>query len=356
MTPADVEAHPLVVATGRLAVDLLDPAAAEVDASVVPRTHLDALGAVGVLGMAGPGEAGAEAVPAAVVRRVHEIVAGADLATWFVQAQHHAPVRALAAAGGFETLLGDLTGGRRVAGIAFSHLRRWPERPVRARRVAHGWVLDGAAPWYTGWGLNDIALVGAATEAGDVVLGLVDPVQGPTLTASAPLALAALQSTRTVRLELNGHVVRDAEVVAVRSSSRWARDDARTTVNVVPAVFGVSLSALSLLAAVGERRLEPAAVAAATRLGAQVEAVKQRCYELLDSVDPDDATRERLTLRAQAHRLMVEATTALVVAGSGAAMALANPAQRKAREALFLLVQAQTVAARTVALDATGMG
>ncbi len=65
-----------------------------------------------------------------VVRRVAEILAGADLATWFVRAQHHGPVRALAEAGGLADLVAELASGRRIAGIAFSHPRRWPARRV----------------------------------------------------------------------------------------------------------------------------------------------------------------------------------------------------------------------------------
>src|SRR4051794_11209257 len=97
----DIEAHPVVAGVRELADRVLAPAAADVDASFVPRSHLDALGAAGVLGLGAPppGRApDAERAPAppAVVRRVNEILAGADLSTWFVQAQHQLPVRMLA--------------------------------------------------------------------------------------------------------------------------------------------------------------------------------------------------------------------------------------------------------------------
>jgi hypothetical protein len=78
-----------------------------------------------------------------VVRRVAEVLAGADLSTWFVRAQHHGPVRALAEAGGLADLAAELASGRRIAGIALSHLRRWPARPVTATRDGNALRLDG---------------------------------------------------------------------------------------------------------------------------------------------------------------------------------------------------------------------
>src|SRR5689334_23949979 len=171
----DVEAHPVVAAVRELAEQLLAPSAAEVDATAVPRSHLDALGAAGVLGLA-VGD-----VPPAVVRRVNELLAGADLSTWFVQAQHHYPVRLLASTGARPDVLAALTSGRAVAGIAFSHLRRRPQEVLAARPDGGGWTFTGTAPWYTGWGLNDVALVAGLTDDDRAVFALVEPREGPHL-------------------------------------------------------------------------------------------------------------------------------------------------------------------------------
>ena len=356
MRADEIDTHPLVVAAQRLAADLLGPQAAEVDAGRVPRSHLAALGRAGVLGMSAPVDAGGTEAPAPVARRVNEVLAGADASTWFVQAQHHSPVRALVAAGGRHPLLGELAAGRRVAGIAFAHLRRWPSRPVTATRVEGGWRLDGTAPWYTGWGLNDVALLAGATADGRVVFGLSGARASAHLQPSAPMRLAALQSTCTVSLRLEGLQISDPDVVSIRPIEHWAEDDARPTVNPNPAVFGITLAALRLLAEHGERAGEPAATDAANRIGTQVEKVRAEAYRMIDEMDPDAEEPRRLLLRAAAHRLMVEATTALVVAGAGRALTAASPAQRLAREALFLLVQAQTSPARAASLAYWGTG
>jgi alkylation response protein AidB-like acyl-CoA dehydrogenase len=84
--------HPLVEAARRLAKELLEPAAAQVDASTVPRSHLRAMADAGLLGIVAPAEVGGGGASAAVFREVTEVLAGADAATWFVQAQHHGEV------------------------------------------------------------------------------------------------------------------------------------------------------------------------------------------------------------------------------------------------------------------------
>jgi len=55
-------------------------------------------------------------------------------------------------------------------------------------------------------------------------------------------------------------------------------------------------------------------------------------------------------LRAAALDLNLRAATALVAASGGGAMMLSSNAQRRAREALFLLVQGQTADLRQASL------
>lgn len=348
-----VEADRRVVVAHELAEQLLAPRAALVDHDGVPRSHLRAIGDAGLLGLQAPVEDGGSAAPPAVFRRVVELLAGADCSTWFVQAQHHAPLQMLIRSDTpvRRRLAPRLARGELLSGVAFSHLRRWPERPVSATRVEDGWRFDGVAPWYTGWGLNDVMLLGGATEQGEVVFAFVQAAPGPGLVASEPLALAALSATATVRLTLDGLVAPDEDVVARLPIEEWAAADRRTTVNVNPAVLGLTERAVRLLGERARASGESSTAGAASRLAEALTEVRDRCYALLDDAGPDEAVAERLAARADAQHLMVEATSALVVAGAGGAMAVGAPAQRLAREALFLLVQAQTPQGRAATLD-----
>ncbi len=350
--------HPLVAAAAELAVRLLEQSAAEVDENGVPRSHLDAVARAGLLGVLAPTSAGGAGAEAAVLREVTEILAGADAATWFVQAQHHSPVRMLAAspdAPAARRYLPKLAGGELIAGIAFSHVRRFPERTVTATRTATGWRFDGTAPWYTGWGLNDVAFVAGVSPDEQVVFGITPAREGAGLIAKAELRTSALDAARTVVLHIGDLHVDDADVALTQPVADWLAADSETSANANPAIFGVGRSALSLLRETGVRRGEPEAVRAADVLSARFDDVRARAYALADNAAdtaPDNGpdVEARLAARAEALDLLITITSAAVAANSGPAMGRTHPAQRKAREALFLLVQAQTAAARAATL------
>ncbi|SDS53877.1 acyl-CoA dehydrogenase family protein [Actinopolymorpha singaporensis] len=348
MTADATTGSPLLRAAHELAADLLAPNAAEVDNTTVPRSHLDALGRAGLLGLAAPVAAGGSAAPPRLQRRIQEVLAGADAATWFVGAQHHGPVRLLADSDvpARAELLPRLARGELVAGTAFAHLRRWPDRPVEAERVAGGWRFSGVAPWYTGWELNDVFSLGGATADGEVVFGIVPARPADGLVASEPLRLAAMTATRTVRLRFTGLFVPDSHVVARVPVDRWLHTDRRNTVMPNPAAFGLVETAVRRLREVAEQTGLTPAAQAADRFAERLDQLRVRTDRLFDDVPPDDQHDLRLATRAQVGTLLMDATTALVVAGGGRSMTLTDPAQRLAREAAFLLVQAQTRPAR----------
>lgn len=331
-----------------VAAELLAPRAGEVDAGTVSRSSLDALAPTGLYGAALD-----PSVPPAAVRAATEILAGADAATWFVTAQHHLVARYVSRA---RTPVRDrlgprLAAGELIGGQGFSQLRRPGPPTLRATRTDGGWRFEGTVPWYTGWGLNDVCLLAGRTggEPDEAVFAVTPAVDGPAFTASEPLSLLAMTATRTVSLRVDGLVVEDADVVRVLPADRWAAADARRTPNANPALFGVAGAALSDLAGVADR--QPALGGAVEDFRRRLAEVRSGAYRLLDEVPDDEGIPERLALRASATRLGLAVTAAAVAAHAGAAMLTGHPAQRRAREALFLAVQAQTpdVRAATVA-------
>jgi alkylation response protein AidB-like acyl-CoA dehydrogenase len=336
-------AHPLVVRARQLATELLAPQAERVDQEGVPASHIEAVKRSGLLGVGAPVEYGGSAAPPAVRRETAEILAGACCSTWFVQTQHHTPVQALAKSERpvRERLLGRLSRGELLSGVAAAHLRSYPRVAVRVRREGNGWRFDGTVPWYTGWGLNDVMLLAGVTDAGEALFAFTEARGQPGLRASPPMRLAALTAARTVSLELDGLQVPEDAVALRTPYERWALTDRARTLNANPAVFGVAQTALSLL--------DPET---ADPLTARLADVRSRAYALADHPAPQERVAERLAVRAEAYEVLRTATTAAVVAGGGRSMALTNRAQRLAREALFLLVQGQTAETRTAHLRA----
>jgi len=338
----------------RLADELLRPSAEHVDRTTVPRSHLDAWARQGLLGLAGPRAYGGGQAPAAVQREVAAVLAGACGATWFVATQHTLPVTALAASPNTalrERWLAALCSGEVLSGVAFSHLRRPGTPAVRATRAAGGWRFDGAVSWMTGWGLCELVLLAGRTDGDEVVFVLVQAQEGPGLTASAPLALAAMAATRTVALTLDGLRIADADVVEVTDAGAWLAADALRTANAPPHVFGLQRECVRRLAETASARDDGTAAALAHALGQEGARLRRVADTLLDDVAPEELLDDRLAVRASALELALRSATALVAATGGGALSLDAAPQRLVREAVFYLVQAQTPPVREAVLQ-----
>lgn len=338
----------------KLADELLRPHAEQVDSTVVPRSHLDALAAQGLLGLTGPRSHGGAQAPPSTVREVTEIIAGACGSTWFVSTQHTMPVLMVDATSNTELrerTLSALCSGTLLAGVAFAHLRRPGTPAVRATRVPGGWRFDGHVGWMTSWGLCDVVLLGGATEDGQVVFALVEARTGPGLTASPPLELAAMNATRTVTLDLTDFHVDDADIAEVAPVSQWLALDAVRTANAGPHLFGLQRECARRLAETAARRQDGTAAALAHALELEGQRLRRVAYTLLDDVEPGELLEDRLTVRASALELVVRTATALVAATGGSAMSRQAAPQRLVREAIFALVQAQTTPVREATLQ-----
>ena len=246
--------HPLVSTARSLAESLLAPHAARVDQEGVPAGHIEAIKRSGLLGVSAPKEYGGAGAPDAVAREIMEILAGACCSTWFVQTQHHTPVKLLAQSElpVRERLLRPMASGELLAGIAFAHVRAFPRVPVRATAERGGWRFDGTVPWYTGWGLNDVMLLAGVTDADEIVFAFTEARQQPGLRPSPPMRLAALTAARTVSLDLDGLWLPDESVVLRTPHEKFALVDRPRNTNASPAVFGVAYAALDVLEEAGE--------------------------------------------------------------------------------------------------------
>ncbi|MBR8639888.1 acyl-CoA/acyl-ACP dehydrogenase [Streptomyces tuirus] len=344
--------HPLVSSARRLARELLVPNAERVDQGEVPASHIEAVKRAGLLGVGAPKEYGGADAPVAVARETAEILAGACCSTWFVQTQHHTPVKLLATYDSpvREKLLRPLATGELLAGIAFAHVRAFPRVLVRAVPERGGWRFEGRVPWYTGWGLNDVMLLAGVTDTAEVVFVVAEAREQPGMRPSAPMRLAALTAARTVSLELDGlRVPADAEVLRA-PREKFALVDLPRAANASPAVFGVADAALDLVART------PDGAEPARTLRARLDEVRREAYALADHPVPHESVPERLAVKTRAYDVLRAATTAAIVAGGGRSMALDSRAQRLAREGMFLLVQGQTAEARRTHLGALASG
>jgi len=330
--------------------------AAESDAHGIPRAAIDALASVGLLGT------GLE--PAARQREVAERIAMADASVWFCWAQHQTPLKTLAAAepGDHAPLvdeikarwLNGLADGSFLGSVAFAHLRRPGTPNPVAERVHGGWSITGTLDWVTSWDIADVMLLmvrGSGDYANSIVCAYLaagrDPAYLKGLHVHEPLQLLAMSGTHTRPMTLDSVEIPDTNVVALVDYDDWSRTDAMKTVDVNPATFGVIRGALDELAATAKRRGDDRMRDLAASLATRTRRLRRAAYSAMD----DGAKAEqRVGLRAQALRLAVETTTAVITAQAGAAMRTGCSAERRLREAMFLQVQAQTATTRAASL------
>ena len=190
----------------------------------------------------------------------------------------------------------------------------FPTAPLRARQDGDVWIVDGVAPWVSGWGLTDVVHVAARTPDDDVVWLLVDaPSTG--MRAEA-LRLLAVNASATVTLPFDG-----VRVDADRETSRfpWSEWPARD--------------------AMGLRTN-----------GSLALGVAERCCRLIGPSGLDEELAERRTAldagtvetmpaaRAAAAVFAVQAASALVAHEGSASVVVGNHAERLLREATLLLV------------------
>jgi alkylation response protein AidB-like acyl-CoA dehydrogenase len=316
----------------RLADEILFPAAMNVDAADrVPAAQFDALAEAGLYGLAGPADCGGLTADAATLCDVTEIMAGGCLATTFVWTQHHSAVRALAGSansGLRARWLPALCRGERRAGIALAGVRPGPPL-LRARPVPGGYLLDGTAPWVTGWDMIDLLHTVARDDAGNLIACLLPAETGSALTARR-LELIAVNASRTVELTFAGYFVPAELVTGVMPQADWQTADAAGLRRNGSLALGVAGRCIAMIADLAGSAGSAGSAGLAGSLAAELDRVRSA----LDLADPAAMP----AARAAASGLAFQAAGALVVAAGSQSILVGEHPQRLAREALFLLV------------------
>lgn len=343
-TPPELAAEPLVRAVTEVAVGVLRPLAERTAQEGVTRSHLDALARCGAHGLVSYRPApDSGTTRSRVTREVHEILSAVDPSTWFVFTQHYALVKALERTANTalrERWLPSLLTGGTLATAGFAYLRH-PRPPVTAEETDGGWRLRGRVPWMTGWGIADVAIIGAVTPDDRALFVRTGCAPGSGLVPVGSQALWTMEGTHTASVELRDVVVPHEDVISLAPRSDWARDYDLENANCHPAVLGHVRAAVDLLLASAPRAGAPYETLA-HRLAGEAVRLRAESYALRDDLAPEEEVAARIENRAAILDLGVRAATACVAATGGRAVQFGNTAGRLAREAQFHLIQAQT--------------
>ncbi|MDI2030884.1 acyl-CoA dehydrogenase family protein [Saccharopolyspora sp. TS4A08] len=319
----------------RIAEDVLFPAALEVDAAErVPESHLELLAERGFYGLA----ASPETTPLDVgdfssVLRLIEVLASGCLTTTFVWIQHHGVLAAAETTKNRnlrENYLSDLVSGKRRGGIALGSALRTGPAPLRAEPVVGGYLLEGVAPWFTGWGMVDSLLVAGRTSDDTLVFAMLDVAESDVLHAD-PLELMAVQASGTVTLRFNRYFVPRDRIASTVPQADYLQGDSGSVRFNGALALGVAGRAIALL---GDD---------AGGLPAELDAARASLVEA--------GAEELSEVRARASELAMRAASAAAVHHGSRSVLPGSHAQRLVREATFLLLFGSRPAIKSALLD-----
>lgn len=223
-------------------------------------------------------------------------------------------------------MLHSVIGGEVKGGVSLGGLLPGPAR-LTAKAADDGWVLNGDAPWVSGWGIVDELVVTAREGATSVASFVLDAAlcEGVSVT---PLHLSAMNASSTVTLSFTNVKVANERYVG---SQPYAP---------------------------GLERPEGLRVNGSLALG-----VARRCCDLIGPSALDDdlrRTREELDragvgeiyeARARASALAARCAHVLAVSTGSRSAISGDIAERSTREASLLLVFASRPAIKTALLD-----
>jgi alkylation response protein AidB-like acyl-CoA dehydrogenase len=345
----------LLALAGEIADTVLEPRAEAVDQSgEPPAENLRALANAGLAGVTTPLKWGGQACSGTFQREFTEIVAAACGTTWFVLTQHLGACSMLAGSSNpllRETYLRAMAAGNHYVGVGFGHLRR-PEPMLRALPTAGGWILNGVAPWVTGWPLLKGVVYGAVLpeEDGDTgdqkhVYVYVEAGESATQHSTPPLPLCAMNASATTEVHLEDHFVPEDQFVKYSSRAEMMRGDERGIAGPPAHILGCARGSLKQLRTIAAKRPALTVIAdAAAAFSAEIDACRAECERWAEIPDKRDPAYKPNALKARAWAidLGVRTAHAALAASGGAANSLDHPAQRRFREAMFYTLTAQT--------------
>lgn len=301
-----------------------------------PSEDLEELARAGVMRWAVAAEFGGAGLSALQQHLGYERIARASLGVALIVSQRDAAVGLIDAS---ESPLRGETLARLARGELFTTVgiaqlttsRQGGAPVLRAAREAGGYRLDGLIPWCTGAAKAEWIVTGAAAEEGQLLVLL--PTDAGGLRIDQPLPLAALRSTWTTSAHCD-EVRIDQKLVLRGPGGKVLTRANHLPVGQAFLAMGLCRGALDLIAA----HESDSARRAFERLDAQLASLRRRILEMSEPGHEAEANAAAAEIRGQCNDLAVRTTHAAIALYKGSALLAGHPAQRLAREAMFLLV------------------
>jgi alkylation response protein AidB-like acyl-CoA dehydrogenase len=304
-----------------------------------PVEDLAQLASAGAMRWAISRELGGDGLLPLELHQRYEQLAVASLSTALILTQRDSAAQILASSSNLplrQKLLPGLLDHSLFATVGIAQLttsRQGGLPALVARRVGASWRLTGLVPWCTGAAFAGRVIVGAAVQGSNDQILCAMPTDLPGLQIDSPLPLVALRSTHTASMKLQEVEIEDADIVKGPSENVLSGRQ-----HVLPAgqaflALGLCRGAIDLIS----RHDSKLARDSAARFRVELEQLSGDLLLISDlSHPPPPQTVARV--RGRCNELAVRITHAAIAIYKGSALLAGHPAQRLAREAMFLLV------------------
>lgn len=327
-----------------------------------------------------PAEYGGPEISEEAFRHFQEACARYSGTLSFLQTQHQSAGSMIAKSDNEalrDEYLPKMGSGEKLVGIGFSQLRRGGPPIMRAAQAPGGYLVEGHVPWVTGFDFYPEFLLGATLPDGRAVFAVAPlrstPLPHPSFSRdvgsdapegkprekneegririSEPMRLAAMEAANTVTVDFENYFVPDEKVCFIKEAG-WIKNNDQINIALQGHfALGCARAGLDILKAAAEKKNLDFARSACSTLEKELGECREQTRLAQKGVSLEEATDERLKVRAWAIDLAVRCAHAAVTASSGAANSIDHPAQRVYREALVYTVSAQTTQIMEATLD-----
>jgi len=304
-----------------------------------PDEDLALLSSAGAMRWAVPNACGGEEWPALDLYLAYERLASASMSVALILSQRDSAIGILETAMPSPlaaNLLSRLALDQIFATIGLAQLttsRQSGPPALRAVQTSAGWQLNGIIPWATGAAKSEWVVVGAATSDGKQLLIALRTAL-PGVKVQAPLPLVALRSSWTAQINCHNVSIEPAAILRGPMEKVLAGRKNSLPLGQAFLATGMCRGGLDLIA---EHR-SPGARLAQSRFEEQFNELRAEILALSQPGRETEAINAAPRIRGQCADLALRIIHAAVALYKGAALLADHPAQRLAREAMFLLV------------------
>ena len=305
-----------------------------------PAEDLQSMADAGVLKMALPPAFGGLDLSALDQHLVYEEVAASSLSLALILSQRDAAIGLIEAtdASCRDELLSKISeGALSSVGIAQLTTSRQGGPPaLAAEKTVDGFKINGLIPWCTGAAKAEFIVAGAANSDGRHVLFEL-PTNSPGVAIDPPMPLVALRQTWTTALHCENVDIPKSAVLRGPAEKVLSRSN-HVALGQAFLAMGLCRGALNLILTLANQTGSAMALEAMNRFEKQIASLRAKIFDLSKVGRESEATQEAASIRGECNDLALRVTHAAVALYKGTGLLAGHPAQRLAREAMFLLV------------------